>query len=169
MVICRDLRPNVGFYTIKDIPRGDELTFDYGGDYFTKDDEPTEDTIYPPEYRAAVQSGRMTEQDVIIDRTLKVFEKNEASKAAEAAAWADQKTREARRGESPVLDKLRAREHEKIKKAFAPEVEHFPISKSQRQRENRLGLVPYDRRPQIAQKPTVRLVDGKPYRHGANR
>ena len=30
--------------------------------------------------------------------------------------------------------------------SFAPEVEHFPISKPQRARENRLGLVPYDRR-----------------------
>lgn len=165
-VLCKDLRPNVGFYTTKDVPKGDELTFDYGGDYFQEGEAPTEDTIFPPEYRDAVQSGRMTEQDVIIDRTVRVFEKNEASKAAQAAAWADQKRREEKRGDTPLNAKMREREHAKITEAFKPEVEHFPISKSQRERESRLGLVPYDRRPQ---KPYVRLVDGKPYRHGINR
>ncbi|KAH8045739.1 hypothetical protein JL720_16581 [Aureococcus anophagefferens] len=144
-VLCKDLRPNVGFYTTKDVPKGDELTFDYGGDYFQEGEAPTEDTIFPPEYRDAVQSGRMTEQDVIIDRT---------------------KRREEKRGDTPLNAKMREREHAKITEAFKPEVEHFPISKSQRERESRLGLVPYDRRPQ---KPYVRLVDGKPYRHGINR
>ena len=38
------------------------------------------------------------------------------------------------------------REHAKIKLAFKPEVEHFPISKSQREREQRLGLVAYTER-----------------------
>ena len=50
-VLADGLTPGVGFWTLKDIPVGDELTFDYGGDYFGDDEEigVTEDTIYPPE------------------------------------------------------------------------------------------------------------------------
>lgn len=147
-VLVQGRPPKIGFWTTKDIPAGDELTFDYGGDYFGDEEPaPTEDTVYPPMYRDAIQSGRMTEKDVIIDRTLTVFERTEASKAAEAAAWADQKARENGR-DSSLNDRFAAAERARIAKAFAPEVDHFPISKSQSARENRLGLVPYDRRPQ---------------------
>ena len=41
--VMSDLKPGVGFYALKDIPAGDELTFDYGGDYFDRD--VTEDTM----------------------------------------------------------------------------------------------------------------------------
>ena len=69
-----------------------------------------------------------------------MFERDEASKAAEAAAWVEQRARDARTGS------VNEDEHAALKAAFAPEREHFPISKSQKARENILQLVPYDQR-----------------------
>ena len=47
-----------------------------------------------------MQNGA-SEEDIIIDRTCLVFERDEASKAAERAARVLQKTREAGRGAGP--------------------------------------------------------------------